>query len=140
MKSNHGIFSQNSIGLVLIILATATTLLPRALELSYHVDMLIYSTSTLLIILWGYNKARFTWEEIQNQGFRLAVYILSLALFLLHVLSCLGLFPITHIEQDMTYFKYLFNRCLIYLDVFLSFACLFFALRDGHRREHGRPL
>ena len=140
MKSNHGIFSQNSIGLVLIILATATTLLPRALDLSYSVEMLIYSMLPLFLILWGYNKARFTWEEIQNQGFRLAVYILSLALFLLHVLSCLGLFPITHIEQDMTYFKYLFNRCLIYLDVFLSFACLFFALRDGHRREHGRPL
>ena len=140
MKSNHGIFSQNSIGLVLIILATATTLLPRALDLSYSVEMLIYSMLPLFLILWWYNKARFTWEEIQNQGFRLAVYILSLALFLLHVLSCLGLFPITHIEQDMTYFKYLFNRCLIYLDVFLSFACLFFALRDGHRREHGRPL
>lgn len=140
MKSNHGIFSQNSIGLVLIILATATTLLPRALDLSYSVEMLIYSMLPLFLILWGYNKARFTWEEIQNQGFRLAVYFLSLALFLLHVLSCLGLFPITHIEQDMTYFKYLFNRCLIYLDVFLSFACLFFALRDGHRREHGRPL
>lgn len=140
MKSNHGIFSQNSIGLVLIILATATTLLPRALDLSYSVEMLIYGMLPLFLILWGYNKARFTWEEIQNQGFRLAVYILSLALFLLHVLSCLGLFPITHIEQDMTYFKYLFNRCLIYLDVFLSFACLFFALRDGHRRENGRPL
>lgn len=140
MKSNHGIFSQNSIGLVLIILATAAILLPRTLDMSYSVKLLFYSMYAPLIILWGYNKARFTWEEIQNQGFRLAVYFLSLALFLLHVLSCLGLFPITHIEQDMTYFKYLFNRCLIYLDVFLSFACLYFALRDGHRRENGRSL
>ena len=140
MKSSHGIFSQNNIGLVLIILATAAILLPRTLGMSYSVKLLFYSMYAPLIILWGYNKARFTWEEIQNQGFRLAVYFLSLALFLLHVLSCLGLFPTTHIEQDMTYFKYLFNRCLIYLDVFLSFACLFFALRDGHRREHGRPL
>lgn len=140
MKQTHPVISRNAIGQILVIVAIATTLLPRALELSYHVDMLIYSTSTLLIILWGYNKARFTWEEIQDQGFRLAVYILSLALFLLHVLSCLGLFPITHIEQNMTYFKYLFNQCLIYLDVFLSFSCLFYALRDGHRRETGRPL
>ena len=137
MKENHRLISRNGIGQILIIIAIATTLLPRTFDLSYHLDMLIYSMYCPIIILWGYNKTRFTWEEIQNQGFRLAVYILSLALFLLHVLSCLGL---THIEQDMTYFKYLFNRCLIYLDVFLSFACLFFALRDGYRREHGRPL
>lgn len=140
MKQTHPVISRNAIRQILVIVAIATTLLPRALDLSYSVEMLIYSMLPLFLILWGYNKARFTWEEIQNQGFRLAVYILSLALFLLHVLSCLGLFPITHIEQNMTYFKYLFNRCLIYLDVFLSFSCLFYALRDGHRRETGRPL
>lgn len=140
MKSNRRVFSQKRISLFLAVLATATTLLPRALDLSYSVEMLIYSMLPLLLILWGYNKARFTWKEIQNQGFRLAVYILSLALVAPHLLSCLGIFPITNIEEDLTYFKYIFNQCLIYLDVFLSFACLYFALRDGHRRENGRPL
>ena len=140
MKQTHPVISRNAVGQILVIVAIATTLLPRTFDLSYHLDMLIYSMYAPLIILWGYNKARFTWEEIQNQGFRLAVYFLSLALFLLHVLSCLGIFPITNIEEDLTYFKYIFNQCLIYLDVFLCFACLFFALRDGHRREHGRPL
>lgn len=140
MKSNRRVFSQKRTSLFLAVLATATTLLPRALDLSYSVEMLIYSMLPLLLILWGYNKARFTWKEIQNQGFRLAVYILSLALVVPHLLSCLGIFPITNIEEDLTYFKYIFNQCLIYLDVFLSFACLYFALRDGHRRENGRPL
>lgn len=68
MKSSHGIFSQNNIGLVLIILATAAILLPRTLDMSYSVKLLFYSMYAPLIILWGYNKARFTWEEIQNQG------------------------------------------------------------------------
>lgn len=140
MKSSYGIFSQKSIGLFLAILATATTLLPQVLGLPYSLKLLIYSMLPLLLILLGYNKARFTWKEIQHQGFRLAVYILSLALVVPHLLSCLGIFPITNIEEDLTYFKYIFNRCLIYLDVFLCFACLYFALRDGHRRETGRPL
>lgn len=77
MKQTHPVISRNAIGQILVIVAIATTLLPRTLDLSYHVDMLIYSTSTLLIILWGYNKAQLTWEEIQHQGFRLAVYLLS---------------------------------------------------------------
>ena len=43
MKSSHGIFSQNNIGLVLIILATAAILLPRTLDMSYSVKLLFYS-------------------------------------------------------------------------------------------------
>ena len=55
MKSSHGIFSQNNIDLVLIILATAAILLPRTLDMSYSMKVLFYSMYGPLIILWGYN-------------------------------------------------------------------------------------
>lgn len=99
----------------------------------------IFGAATpLIMILLDYNAVRFTWQEIKLQKFRLAVYALSLLLFLYHLLTTLGILSIQDLVPEQIWFKVNLLLGLAFAPLLL--ATIYFIIRDTWRRMYNRPL
>lgn len=118
----------------------AIFLISKIIEMSSQQSMLMYSLLPLLAILEGYNRVRFTFREIRRQSFRLTVYGLSGAMFLICLISYFGVIPITHVVPGMSQLRrlaFLFVGVMIVLLMLVNIAI---SMRDSDRRDKGWPL
>lgn len=96
------------------------------------------AATPLIMILLDYNAVRFTWQEIKLQKFRLAVYALSLLLFLYHLLTTLGVLSIQDLIPEQIWFKVNLLLGLAFAPLLLATIC--FIIRDTWRRMYNRPM
>ncbi len=134
--------SQKAIGWFVFIANLAGMIFTHTAEgAALDASSIIGAALPLLMILLDYNEARFTWGEIKGQRFRLAVYCLSLALFLYHVLDFLGLFSIQHLlpahMPEVQFGAELFLG-VMFFPLLLINIC--FTIRDSYRRMNEQPL
>lgn len=123
-----------SVSLVMILVVR------RGLEPPLHWDMLLGSLLPPLEILWGWNRARFTVREIRYQKFRLTVYGLSVIVFLLCLLPCVGILPTAGVDGSLTKVQVAAVKGMVFLIIGLVVANLVISHRDNTRREEKRPL
>ena len=95
----------------------------------------------LIMIVLDYNAVRFTWREIKGQWFRLAVYGLSVLLFLYHVLAFAGVFSIPRLIPDhMDELRFYVEATLALVFVPLTLLTMGIVIRDSWRKTFGKPL
>lgn len=114
--------------------------LPRVVDLLPQQAMLLFSTLPVLAIFKGINESRFTFREVKHQKIRLAAYGLSMALFIICLLSAAGVISITHIEPGMAEWRRTVIKGMLFSIFSLLIVNLIISIRDINRRESGRPL
>lgn len=102
------------------------------------VERVLGAALPLVMILLDGNAVRFTWREIRTQTFRLFVYALSLALFLYHLLTALGIISIQSLIPEQARLEV--NLLLNLAFAPLLLATVYFAIRDTWRRMYDKPL
>ncbi len=120
----------------------AILFLPRVMDLPYPQRLLLRSLLPICAIIWGYNQVRFSFREIKGQWFRLTVYGLSLLPFAICALSCARVISLTniHIAGGISAQRRAALVALVVSIAILTVFNLYFALRDGSRRERDLPL
>ncbi len=114
--------------------------IPRCFELSSQQTMLLYSLMPILAILTGYNATRFTYREVRHQKFRWISYGLSLAVFIVCLLSYFDILPVTYIGPDMSQVQRVAVVVLLGLNLLLMVINLIISIGDINRRDKGWPL
>ena len=102
------------------------------------VERVLGAALPLVMILLDGNAVRFTWQEIRTQTFRLFVYALSLALFLYHLLTALGIISIQSLIPEQVRLEV--NLLLNLAFAPLLLATVYFVIRDTWRRMYDKPL
>lgn len=126
--------------LLYVYLAVFFVLIRADLDISFSLRMFLFSTLPLLAMIRSLYRAKLPFREIRKRKFRLTVYCITIALFLLCMLSWAGILPVTHIAGGISKAK----GTLI-----MGIACTLFgalaanlglAIRDGNRWEQGLPI
>ena len=95
----------------------------------------------VLTMVIGCNEVRYTWREIRGQWFRLAVYGLSLLLFLYQALVLTGVFSIPRlIPAHMDDLRFYVEAALALAFAPLLLLNIGIVVRDSWRRTFGKPL
>lgn len=102
---------------------------------------LVGAALTILAILLGLNVSRPTWREIRGQWFRLAVYALSVALFLYEILALPGLISLPAlVPAHLPDLRFTVEAALALAFVPLLLLNIGITVRDSWRRTFDRPL
>lgn len=128
---------QKAVGVFLFIIINVIMLYSFTTD-SAELSAIFGAATPLIMILLDYNAVRFTWQEIKLQKFRLAVYALSLLLFLYPLLTTLGILSIQDLVPEQIWFKV--NLLLRLAFAPLLLATIYFIIRDTWRRMYNRPL
>lgn len=123
--------------LLFMYLGAIFVLFRSGLDMSLHLRMFLFSSLPLLAMLNGLYKAKLPFREIRKRRFRLAVYGVTIALFLVCGLSWAGILSITRMEGGFTGFKRGVNLGIAYTLFGVLVVNLGLAIRDGNRREKG---
>lgn len=115
----------------------AAFFVPRIVELSFSASILMFSFLPPLACLCGILRNRVVLQEVKQQKFRLAVYGLSIILFILCLLSYFGVFSFTQIEGGLTLGKKWINYTLATAIAFLTLFNLVIMIRDTNKRDRG---
>ena len=95
----------------------------------------------VIAMVVGYNEVRYTWQEIREQWFRLAVYGLTLALFLYQMLAILGLISLPAlVPAHLPDLRFTVEAALALAFVPLLLLNIGITVRDSWRRTFDRPL
>lgn len=95
---------QKAVGVFLFIIINVIMLYSFTTD-SAELSAIFGAATPLIMILLDYNAVRFTWQEIKLQKFRLAVYALSLLLFLYPLLTTLGILSIQDLVPEQIWFN-----------------------------------
>lgn len=90
---------QKAVGVFLFIIINVIMLYSFTTD-GAELSAIFGAATPLIMILLDYNAVRFTRQEIKLQKFRLAVYALSLLLFLYHLLTTLGILSIQDLVPE----------------------------------------
>ena len=133
--------SQKVISICAAIVSCAMSIFLRTSDQAVAASSLLGAFLSLFIMGVGYNEVRYTWKEIRGQWFRLAVYGLSVLLFLYQALVLAGVFSIPSlIPAHMDDLRFYVEAALALAFAPLVLLNIGIVVRDSWRKTFGKPL
>ena len=117
-----------------------TLLVIKTVSFPFHYSILVFSLLPLFAILMDLWFFPVVFQTLRRRPFRLVVYGVSLAVFFVALLSCLGVIPLMRIDAGVTLERAKLLQAIVYLIFGLFVLNMTTILRDKFRQDNYFPL